>query len=240
MKNKIYLFLLICILLIPSATGFAQAEDQLPVYVIRPGDSLGTIAALFNTTVSEILLVNNIDNADFISPGQEIKIPGMPGISGTLQIVTPSLGERFSLMPVKYLTDRDPIISINRIVSPTQVFPGTELIIPVQGDGISLVAAISVLNLQTGLESAVLLDQNQFTLGSLNKTEDLNQLFDGQVIFSTSTDNNSPISLFAPAFSSVELSPLPLTQGTTAVAAVKSDSPVKLSGTLGDTQLLFF
>lgn len=240
MKNKIYLFLLICILLIPSATGFAQAEDQLPVYVIRPGDSLGTIAALFNTTVSEILLVNNIDNADFISPGQEIKIPGMPGISGTLQIVTPSLGERFSLMPVKYLTDRDPIISINRIVSPTQVFPGTELIIPVQGDGISLVAAISVLNLQTGLESAVLLDQNQFTLGSLNKTEDLNQLFDGQVIFSTSTDNNSPISLFAPAFSSVELSQLPLTQGTTAVAAVKSDSPVKLSGTLGDTQLLFF
>lgn len=240
MKNKILLALLIILLAIPFTGVSAQAEDRLPVYIIRSGDSLGYVAALFNTTVAEILSVNNIDNADFISPGQELMIPGLPGITGTLQIVTPSLGERFSLMPVKYMTDKEPIISINRIVSPTQVFPGTELIIPVQGDGDSLVAVKSVLNSQTGLEVAVLLNQNQFTLAKLNNTEQLNHLFDGLVVFSRNTDNISHISLFAPAFGEVEISPLPLTQGTTAVVSVNSGAPVKLSGSLGDTELLFF
>lgn len=44
------------------------------VYVVQKGDSLWTIAKKYNTTVDDILLVNEIENPDSIYPGQKILI----------------------------------------------------------------------------------------------------------------------------------------------------------------------
>lgn len=60
----------------------AQAPDTLPpateerqiVYKVRSGDSLGSIATRFNTSVSKITLWNNIDHQKVLQPGQSLII----------------------------------------------------------------------------------------------------------------------------------------------------------------------
>ena len=44
------------------------------IYVVQKGDSLWKIAKKFNTTVENILMVNDIDNPDRIFPGQKILV----------------------------------------------------------------------------------------------------------------------------------------------------------------------
>jgi LysM repeat protein len=48
------------------------------VYVVRPGDTLLSIANRFNTTVDAIVRANNIANPNLIYPGQRLIIPRMP------------------------------------------------------------------------------------------------------------------------------------------------------------------
>lgn len=68
------------VLQIPGPT---QPEDQTPAppppptttYVVQRGDSLMRIAARFNTTVSELIRLNNLANPNIIIPGQTLIIP---------------------------------------------------------------------------------------------------------------------------------------------------------------------
>jgi LysM repeat protein len=42
---------------------------------IREGDTLSEIAQMFDTTVSELVELNNIENANFIRAGDTLKLP---------------------------------------------------------------------------------------------------------------------------------------------------------------------
>jgi lipoprotein-anchoring transpeptidase ErfK/SrfK len=53
---------------VPAPTG--------NVYVVNPGDTLGTIAARFSTTLATLMRANNVVNANYIYPGQRLNIPG--------------------------------------------------------------------------------------------------------------------------------------------------------------------
>lgn len=77
MKNRLIPIFLVITLLVNFHSVFAQHETEYPVYIIREGDSLGSIATLFDTTITEILKINNINNPDLISPGQIINILGL-------------------------------------------------------------------------------------------------------------------------------------------------------------------
>ncbi|TAJ17342.1 MAG: LysM domain-containing protein [Dehalococcoidia bacterium] len=46
------------------------------VYVVQPGDSLGWIAARYNTTVEALLKKNAITNPNLIRIGQSLIVPG--------------------------------------------------------------------------------------------------------------------------------------------------------------------
>ena len=61
--------------------GIEESQEVCPkkmysvvVYVVQKGDSLWTIAKKYNTTVDDILQVNDIENPDSIYPGQKILI----------------------------------------------------------------------------------------------------------------------------------------------------------------------
>jgi LysM repeat protein len=64
----------------PSATPL-PALSPTPVpssarrYTVKPGDTLGGIAARFNTTAKAIQAANNIPNPRLIRPGQVLVIP---------------------------------------------------------------------------------------------------------------------------------------------------------------------
>ena len=58
------------------ATG---PEGDACVYVVKPGDSLGYIAAKYGVSASELVRANGIDDPDFIYVGQKFEIPGCDG-----------------------------------------------------------------------------------------------------------------------------------------------------------------
>lgn len=66
-------------LVIPGARYVPASANPAPtgsVYVVNPGDALGTIAARYGTTVSAMLRANGLSNPNFIYPGQRLNVPG--------------------------------------------------------------------------------------------------------------------------------------------------------------------
>ena len=59
---------------ITTTTSTTVAPGQ-QFYVIKPGDTLGTIAASLNVTVQSIVDLNGLANPDDIQAGQTIEIP---------------------------------------------------------------------------------------------------------------------------------------------------------------------
>jgi LysM repeat protein len=63
----------------PTLASEGPAATPIPVidriYTVADGDTLGSIARKFNTTVRELQIVNNMRDGDFIRAGQELRIP---------------------------------------------------------------------------------------------------------------------------------------------------------------------
>jgi LysM repeat protein len=61
-----------------SGTQTAVPTYELLTYRVKEGDYLGALAAQFNTTIADIMAVNNISNPDSLTVGQIIYIPTAP------------------------------------------------------------------------------------------------------------------------------------------------------------------
>ena len=68
---------LVLVILGPGATP-ALAQDAGGTYTVQPGDTLAQIARRFNTTIDELLRLNNLTNPNVIYVGQALRIPGGP------------------------------------------------------------------------------------------------------------------------------------------------------------------
>lgn len=239
MLNKLLIPFLILTFLFSVAPVKAQAQDEYPIYIIQSGDTLGYIAQRFGTTAEEIIRINSISNPDLISPGQQLLIPGLNGIHGTLSILTTKLGEHLSDLEVEYGLDIDQIVKINKITSPTQIYTGSEVIIATSDDNPALVPVDIITTEKTALEVSVLAERNPQTLLLLNRKSRLVDFFPNTAVFDQQSDSTKQVSLFAPIFQVVEVNPLPLVQGNTVTIKVKSANPVQLSGSLDGMPLHF-
>ena len=69
-------------LIIPNSSGSSRAPSRLAnrkqglQVVVEPGDSLSSIAALYNVSVKDLIAYNNIQNPRLINVGQTFFIPG--------------------------------------------------------------------------------------------------------------------------------------------------------------------
>lgn len=72
-KWLIFLLLLV-VLTAPIQNVFADVT-----YVVKPGDTLSSIAHTYGVTVAAIVAANNIEDPNFIKAGQELIIPGVDG-----------------------------------------------------------------------------------------------------------------------------------------------------------------
>ena len=64
-----------------SVPSTAKEEKKISIYEVQKGDTLYAIARKFQTTLPEILSLNNIETTATIMPGQKIKVPGKDGAS---------------------------------------------------------------------------------------------------------------------------------------------------------------
>lgn len=240
MKNNLLAIFLIFSLLLPVKHVSAQNQEVYPSYEIQSGDSLLYIANLFGTTVEEITRLNNIANADFISPGELILIPSYPGQAGSLEIIATDLGETFTYLSVKYQAEPSSIIDLNSLLSPARIYAGSELILLIPDGAQPLMPVEIIPEEKTILELAAAQLANPLLIQLQNGVSGSVQHLPGMVVFFNIDNPEDGIELFSTSLSDVSISPLPLVQGGTETIRVVSDKNITLNGVLGDLPLQFF
>lgn len=92
-------------------------------YVVKPGDSLWSIARDFDTTMEEIIRLNNLPDRP-LQVGQELLLPSRP-----VYKVRP--GDTLWEIAIRFQTSVDELVRLNGIANPSLIRVGTELRLPV-------------------------------------------------------------------------------------------------------------
>lgn len=97
-------------------------------YAVKPGDTLGEIAAANGTTISKLAESNGITNVDLIRVGQQLAIPGQDD-TGQVHVVEP--GETLGEIAAKYQSSVSALAKANNLANPNVIAIGTKLSIPI-------------------------------------------------------------------------------------------------------------
>ena len=139
------LLLTLAVLLQPAVSHAAPLGADTVVYVVKPGDTLRSIAAANGTTISAIVRANNMANPDVIYPGQRLTIPVRSGgapeaapaptaatkpTAGASVYHTVKLGDTLEKVARAYGTTAAAISSANGITNPDLIWVGQKLLIP--------------------------------------------------------------------------------------------------------------
>lgn len=217
-----------------------QSTSENPVYVVQSGDTLGAIAARFGVTVDEIVQLNQLADSNLLTEGMRIQIPGVEGVGGVLTTTVIPLGQDMNSLLRQYQMTEAQLVKLNRITSPAELYVGSSLIIPQSETEPQLVAQGSVASGGSLLEMAVSNHANPWTMLLLNDLQDSSSVIPGDMLYRAPAEDESPASPFSPFVQSIEITPLPLEQGSTAVIRVKTSASLTLSGSLNGMELHFF
>lgn len=227
-----------------SNKAWAQNED-LPVYVVQPNDTINSIARRFGISPQDLIRVNQIENPDFISVGTSLKVPGFEGVRGTLTTVSVPLGASLSSLSRQYDIPEEQIVRLNRLVTPSQLFVGATLILPVQENPSQsqTTPLVTLSAQQTPLELATASGVSIWDYLLANGVGSSAQLLPLDPLIAVGNEQPVPnVAAFpgAPSFvKGIDLYPLPVTQGKTVVIKVRVNQPVRASGMLGEWPLQF-
>ena len=100
-------------------------SDQIEVYVIRKGDSIGQIAEMFGVSANTILWANNMKKGDKLVDGETLVILPIDGLKYTVV-----KGDTLRNIAAKYKADVLDIAGYNGMSIEDQLTVGQELIIP--------------------------------------------------------------------------------------------------------------
>ncbi len=108
-------------------------------YVVQPGDTLGSIANRFGTTVAALIQINQIPNPNLIFPGQIIFVPvPVPTIPPTLPPTCPvgsfpytvRAGDTLFILAQRFGTTLQAILAVNPGIDPNNLRIGQIVCIP--------------------------------------------------------------------------------------------------------------
>ena len=228
------LFILVCTSIQPA---FAQAGG--PVYIVQSGDTLSFIASRFNVSLSDLLAVNPAIDPNVLSQGQQIVIPGLEDVTGTLETEIITFGDTLRSLSRRRQVSDEQLVKLNRLISPTELYAGISLIVPVQDGQTQLNTSISAGNGETLLELAVKQGTTPWALSSLNKLSGTWDAFPGDILYSP-TGNGGNANGLPFAFIGINIDPLPMVQGSTEIVHVQVRDGYTASGSLVDHPLRFF
>jgi murein DD-endopeptidase MepM/ murein hydrolase activator NlpD len=235
-----------CIVLVLATSLLLQArlvsaQSAGPVYVVQPGDTLSSIAARFNVSITDLMGANSISDPNLLSAGQELVIPGFEGITGRLDTEVVKFGDSLYSVLRRTQLPLDLLRRLNHLVSPTEFYVGASLIVPKQDNQTDLQIQLATLPGQSLLELAVRANANPWTLTTLNNLAGTWDALPGDVLYMAGANSsNQNASSLPSAFGSAEIASLPLKQGGTAEIIVKPADGATISGTLVDKPLQFF
>lgn len=111
-----------------------NGNSSSTVYTVVRGDTLSKIARDYNTTVSNLVITNNISNPNLIYPGERIIISTGNTINlgnecGKI-LYTVKIGDTLSELANKYDTTVNEIATLNNISNPNLIYAGSIIRIP--------------------------------------------------------------------------------------------------------------
>ena len=235
-KTALLLFLMLS-LCIPQPVS-AQAAG--PVYIVQPGDTLSFIASRFNVPLADLIAANPSLDPNILSAGQEIVIPGLEGVSGVLETEIIAFGDTLRSLSRRTQVSDVQLRKLNRLVSPTELYAGISLILPLQDGQDQLSTRFAASPGESLLEAAVKQGIDPWTITFLNKRNGTWDNLPGDVLFSPTASSSADAATGLPsAFLRAEITPLPLTQGGTEIIRVTTQANVPVSGKLMDQVLNF-
>jgi len=94
-------------------------------YVIKPGDSVQSIAARNGLRPATLASVNNLDQAHLLQPGRELVIPDGDGLIHVVQS-----GDTLRSIAERYHVDLATLVSANDLSNPDRIAVGLRLFVP--------------------------------------------------------------------------------------------------------------
>lgn len=116
-----------------SNTDKIYIDADIDIYEVVSGDTLSNIANKFNTTVENLVKLNNLTDPNKIYVGQILKIKGEKitiTANGTYTVIA---GDTLSKIANKYGTTVDYLVQINGIVNKNLIYTGQVLKVPQNG-----------------------------------------------------------------------------------------------------------
>ena len=241
MYKRIATFTLVLILLVAVIPVSAQTPvpPTGPVYVVREGDTLWDIAIRFNVSVTDIMTANNMDSQE-IYVGNQLIIPGLSGLSGTLITQPVPFGESLRSLSRQYQVDPALLIKLNHIVSPAELYAGYNLVLLQKDEQTSLSARTTLSQGDTLLELAVRENTDPWTVAKLNGLNEPQAAIPGDILYLASGSSTVVQTGIPSVLTSAVVDPLPIVQGATVQVRVAATQQVTLSGDLVDHPLHFF
>jgi murein DD-endopeptidase MepM/ murein hydrolase activator NlpD len=209
------------------------------VYIVQAGDTLSFIASRFNVSLNDLIAANPSIDPNLLSQGQQIVIPGLEGVTGILETEVIPLGDSLRSLSRRRQVPEEMLIKLNRLVSPTELYVGTSMIVPLQEGQAQFNSRASAGPGESLLELAVKQDSDPWTLADINRLDGTWSALPGDVLYSPSGSGEGASGLPS-AFLSASIDPLPLVQGSTEVVRVQALEGYTVSGTLIDHPLMFF
>jgi len=180
--------LMVGVILTLIAAGSAAAQGQ--TYVVRPGDTLASIAGRYGTTVQNLITTNNIFNPNIIYVGQVLSIPVIPRAS----TYTVQAGDNLSSIAARFGVTVDSLAQANSISVGSTLYRGQTLNIPATGGPITPISFVYTVRRGDTLASiAATYGVTTNAIAAVNPIANLNVIYAGQLLNVPSLGTGGPI-----------------------------------------------
>ena len=184
---------------IPGTPGVPTEESNEVVYIVKAGDTLSEIAARYNTTVNELVSLNNISNPSLIYVGQRIVIKEGDSTSSSASgriVYRVKEGDTLNKIARDYNVSVSTIVRLNNIINPNLIYVGQNLIISNGSSSISSNKGTTVYIVKsrdTLSEIAARYNTTVNELVSLNNISNRNLIYVGERIFVPLNNSSSSV-----------------------------------------------
>lgn len=214
-------------------------EPEDPIYIIQNGDTLSSISAIFGVSVDSIIARNNIENPNAMGVGSEVRIPGLEGFSGVLQVKTIPLGDNLETITKRNSLSRETLVKINHITSPSEIYSGARLIFPSVESENQLIPVMGMKKTDTWIGLAVQQESNPWLILNQNLVNHSWEILPGDSIFQAKGEQPVESNSISAYIKSISIDPLPIRQGTTIEITIETITPMRFEGELAGKALHF-
>ncbi len=219
-----------------KASSFKQEEG--PVYIVQQGDTLSSIALRFGVSSEEIQAANGLSDPNAIQINQRLVIPGLEGISGLLTTEVLSFGATLTNLAREYHIDRENLITLNHLISPSEAIAGIKFIVAVSEEEEELSPITTVSSGETPLENAIQMGTSLWHILDNNQLAATWDMLPGETLYGQGQEDADNIS--SSDINLLTVNPLPAIQGETLEIVVTTDNAADINGRFNDENLKFF